>query len=193
MANELTNEEGNSLLNIARASISHKFNINKKDKNNKYKDQLKNKHLYEKRGVFVTLHKNKQLRGCIGTIEPVQSIIDGIKDNAINAAFKDPRFPPLRFDELVDTDIEISILTKPVTLEYTDYKDLLSKLKPSIHGVILKKDYTRATFLPQVWEQLPDTKDFLSQLCKKADLAPGEWKKENIEIMVYQVQCFNEK
>ena len=90
-------------------------------------------------------------------------------------------------------DIEISILTKPEKLEYSDADNLLLQLKPNIDGVILQKKHHKATFLPQVWEQLPDVKEFLSHLCQKAGLSSNEWKKGEIEIMTYQVEYFKEK
>ena len=194
MVIKLTEQEGKTLLDIARTSISRKLNtVVKDEKNKKAYEKSKNTIFYEKRGIFVTLHKNGSLRGCIGTLEPVETIIEGVKNNAINAAFKDTRFSPVKKDELSQIDIEISILTKPEKLEYTDHNDLLSKLKPYIQGIIIKKNNHKATFLPQVWSQLSDAKEFLSHLCQKAGLVSNEWKNGNLEIMTYQVQDFNEK
>ncbi len=175
MTINLTDKEGKTLLNMARTYISNKLDHNTKDSNSPKKNvAIENNIFYEKRGVFVTLHKDGCLRGCIGTLEPVKSIIDGIKDNSLNAAFQDPRFSPLKLNELNEIDIEVSILTKPKKLKYTNSKDLLSKLKPYIHGVIIKYNKHKATFLPQVWDQLPDTKDFLSHICQKAALVSNE-------------------
>ncbi len=194
MTINLTDKEGKTLLNMARTCISNKFDNNSKDNHlKKMKVEFENNIFYEKRGVFVTLHKNGCLRGCIGTLEPVKSIIDGIKDNSLNAAFQDPRFSPLKLNELNEIDIEVSILTKPKKLKYTNSKDLLLKLKPNIHGVIIKYNKHKATFLPQVWEQLPDTKDFLSHICQKAGLVSDEWENGKLEVFTYQVQYFKEK
>ena len=132
------------------------------------------------------------LRGCIGHIIPQESLIEGIRVNAINAAFRDPRFKPLSKKEWEKVEIEISILTEPGPLEYADAADLLRKLRPGIDGVIIKKGHNQATFLPQVWEQLPDKKEFLTHLCLKAGLVGNEWKKEKLEIQIYQVQAFEE-
>jgi AmmeMemoRadiSam system protein A len=149
--------------------------------------------LNEKKGCFVTLHKKGELRGCIGTIEPSTSLILAVEDNALNAAFRDPRFPSLKANELPDVELEISVLTRPRVLEYQDVNELKAKLKPGIHGVILSKDWRSATFLPQVWDQLPDPEVFLGHLCQKAGLQDTCWKNKDIIIKVYEVEYFSEK
>jgi len=149
--------------------------------------------LKEKRGTFVTITIDGQLRGCIGHILPVTSIIEGVKENAINAAFRDPRFPPLSRDEFDRIKIEVSVLTFPVPLQYKDAQDLLNKLRPNVDGVIIKKGFHQATFLPQVWEQLPEKKEFLTHLCLKAGLEPDAWKQGSLEVQTYQVQAFHEE
>ena len=121
-----------------------------------------------------------------------KSILEGIRNNAVNAAFHDPRFPPLSKNELDQVDIEISLLTRPEPLEFTDSGDLLAKLRPGVDGLIVRKGPYSATFLPQVWEQLPDKKSFLSHLCAKAGLSPEEWQRPGLEVMIYQVQYFEE-
>jgi MEMO1 family protein len=145
------------------------------------------------RGTFVTLTINKQLRGCIGNLDATESILAGIQRNAINAAFHDPRFSPLNARELDEVDIEVSILTEPEPLEYGNSKELLSKLQTHVDGVILRKGSASATFLPQVWEQLPRPEQFLSHLCMKAGLPSDDWKKSRLDIMTYQVQYFEEE
>jgi AmmeMemoRadiSam system protein A len=150
--------------------------------------------LLEKRGCFVTLHKAGRLRGCIGTIEPITPLIDCVIQNAINAAFNDPRFPSLTIAELDEIDIEISVLTKPEILTYVDGSDLKKKLQPGVHGVILSQGKAhRATFLPQVWDQLPDPEQFLSHLCQKAYLDGSCWKDRQTTIETYQAEYFGEK
>jgi len=146
-----------------------------------------------RRGTFVTLHIDGQLRGCIGNLTARDSILDSIKQNAINAAFHDPRFSPLTIEELDKVDFEISILTEPQPLEYLDSDNLLNKLRVDVDGVILRKGSKSATFLPQVWEQLPQPEDFLSHLCRKAGLSHNAWKKDNPEVLTYQVQYFEEE
>jgi AmmeMemoRadiSam system protein A len=143
-------------------------------------------------GTFVTLTKSGRLRGCIGHIMPQGTLYEGVKVNAINAAFRDPRFRPLQPDEVAQVKIEVSVLTEPIPLRYKGKEDLLSQLKPGVDGLIIKKGYHQATFLPQVWEQLPQKEAFLSQLCLKAGLDGDAWEKGDLEVSVYQVQAFEE-
>ncbi len=149
--------------------------------------------LKEKRGVFVTLTKRENLRGCIGILEPIYSIYKGVAKFAYEAAFNDPRFPPLEKNELNFLEIEISILDIPKKLNYKDPKDLLEKLKFG-QGVVLKKGIYHATFLPEVWEQIPDKKEFLSHLSAKAFLGYGGWKEKPWpEIYIYNTISFKKK
>lgn len=148
--------------------------------------------LSQKQGCFVTLHKHGQLRGCIGTIEPVTTLLAGVENNAVNAAFKDPRFSPLKSEELPEIEIEISVLSVPEPLLYNDAEELKSGLVPGVHGVILSGGGRRATFLPQVWTQLPDKEAFLAHLCRKAGLAGNAWKSGSLEIQTYQAEYFSE-
>ncbi len=148
--------------------------------------------LTQKRGCFVSLHEAGRLRGCIGTLEAVRPLLIGVKENAENAAFDDPRFSPLRPEELDRVDIEISILSEPRALQYTDAEDLKRQLIPGVHGVILTREWRRATFLPQVWNQLPDKGDFLEHLCRKAGMEPDCWKDGKAAVAVYEVEHFSE-
>jgi hypothetical protein len=148
--------------------------------------------LREKRGCFVTLQKRGVLRGCIGTIEPITPLIDCVERNARNAAFHDPRFPSVTAEELPELHIEISVLTVPEPLVYRDPEDLKNKLVPGHHGVILSQGWHSATFLPQVWEQLPDKTAFLTHLCQKAGLAGKAWREKETRIEVYTVVHFSE-
>lgn len=147
----------------------------------------------EKRGCFVTLHAKGQLRGCIGIIEPIKSLIDGVKENAIHAGFQDPRFPQVTLNEMKNITIEISILTKPIPLRFENADALKKLLKPGVHGVILSQGYCRATFLPQVWKQLPRTEDFLGHLCQKAGMEKTCWKDAKTAVEVYEVSVFSEE
>lgn len=140
----------------------------------------------EKRGVFVTLHKNGELRGCIGYIYPIKSVYESVKENTLNAAFHDPRFSPLKKEELKDIKIEISILSPPELLKYSSAKDLLKKLTKK-EGVVLEKDGRKSTFLPQVWEEIPDKEEFLAHLSLKAGLAPDAWKEAKIYTYFVEV------
>lgn len=194
MQNELSAEQGQTLLTLARQTIEKEIGRPvSPDKQEEIQHQLKDAAFKEQRGTFVTLTKKGQLRGCIGSIAPVESIEEGIQRNAVNAAFKDHRFSPLKQEEFSDLKIEVSILTDPEPLKYSDSTDLIDKLRPGIDGVILRSGPAGATFLPQVWEQLTDTEDFLSRLCIKAGLAADSWQTLHPEILTYQVQHFNEK
>ena len=185
----LTEEEGKYLLSVARKTIDQALS----GKEGTEKGGADLSPLFdEQRGTFVTLTIGGNLRGCIGHIIPREALIEGIRINAINAAFKDPRFRPLNNDEWKRVKIEISILTEPKPLSYSDGEDLLKKLRPGIDGVIIKKGYRQSTFLPQVWVQLPGKEEFLNHLCLKAGLDEDEWKKGRIEVSTYQAQAFEE-
>jgi len=186
---QLTEEEGRYLLSVARKTIEQK--ISNLEAQVEF-DSFDSNKFSEKRGTFVTLTIDDGLRGCIGNIIPQESLLDGVKANAINAAFCDPRFRPLSGKEWEKVKIEISILTDPKPLDYSNRKDLLEKMRQGTDGVILKKGYNQSTFLPQVWEQLPDKKEFLTHLCLKAGLDGHEWEKEKLEVLTYQVQAFEE-
>jgi len=190
---ELSEEHGKTLLTFARQTIAKEINktVVQEDEQN-MKKELKTPPFQQQRGTFVTLTKHGQLRGCIGTISPVESIASGIRRNAVNAAFDDHRFSPLKKEEFSDVEIEVSILTDPQPLSYSDAEDLLKKLRPGIDGVILRSGPTGATFLPQVWDQLPRTEDFLGRLCLKAGLSADSWRSLHPEILTYQVQHFSE-
>ena len=149
--------------------------------------------LEQKRGCFVTLHKEGSLRGCIGTIEPRTSLYSCVEENAINAAFRDPRFSPLTKDEIDAVDIEISVLSVPRMLQFKDGEDLKSQLIAGAHGVILSQGHRRSTFLPQVWEQLPQKDIFLEHLCLKGGMARSAWQDKSTRVEVYEAEYFSEK
>jgi AmmeMemoRadiSam system protein A len=188
----LTEEQGRTLLHLARATIAARLGLSAVASRKIPDHELADPTFREQRGTFVTLKIKNQLRGCMGCLTPSETILEGIERNAINAAFNDPRFPPLTAPELEQAEIEISILTNPRELEYSAGNDLLKKLRPNTDGVIISKGMARATFLPQVWEQLPGTPDFLAHLCRKAGLSPDEWKKGELDVSIYQVQYFHE-
>ncbi len=183
----LTKEQGAFLLRLARSTIEKEFtgqiSIPKST----------DTRLQRSSGTFVTLKLDGQLRGCIGNLEPIGSLYDAIKSNALSAAFSDYRFPPLSSVELERVHIDISILTPAAVLAYVDAEDLLRKLRPGVDGVILRHGSAGATFLPQVWEQLPRPEDFLGHLCRKAGLSDRAWQDDHPEVLVYQVQCFAEE
>jgi len=188
--NQLDEQEGRYLLAVARKTIEGRlFN----GESGSAGDVVFSPCFSERRGTFVTLTIDGCLRGCIGHILPHESLIEGIKVNAINAAFRDPRFSPLTKDEWEKVKIEISILSKPQPCPYSDATDLLNKVRPGRDGVIIKKGHAQATFLPQVWEQLPDREEFLTHLCSKAGLDGHAWKRDRLEVSTYQVQAFEEE
>ncbi len=146
--------------------------------------------LNDNRGCFVTLTMNGALRGCIGYIDPIMPLYKAVIENARNAALNDPRFSPVTEKEVEKVTIEVSALTEPEELLFEDTMDLLKKLEPHVDGVILQKGSRQSTFLPQVWEQLPDKRQFLEHLALKAGIGRDEWKSANYKV--YQVECFQE-
>jgi hypothetical protein len=189
----LNQNQGRALLMLARSTLMERFNREIPDsQRDEMQRCLKDPQLQTHCGTFVTLKIDQQLRGCIGSLTGAESIIEGVRTNAISAAFHDPRFRPLRAKELDRIVIEVSVLTEPEPLDYSDAEDLASRLRPNIDGVTIRKGTAGATFLPQVWQQLPQTEAFLSQLCMKAGLAPETWRRDRLDVETYQVQYFEE-
>ena len=141
---------------------------------------------------FVTLTVHGNLRGCIGALDSYQPLAEDVREHAVAAALEDHRFPTVLESELEDIEIEVSRLTVPVLLKYADAGDLLAKLHPGLDGVILRDGFHRATFLPQVWEKIPDPLEFLANLCYKMGVAPDTWKRKHLEVLIYQVEEFHE-
>lgn len=148
--------------------------------------------LQEMGASFVTLTKAGQLRGCIGALEAYQPLLQDVCEHAVAAALQDTRFPPVQADELAQIHIEISHLSKPEPLEYSTPQDLLEKLRPGVDGVILQDGWRRATFLPQVWQNVPDPEEFLDHLCYKMGAGPDLWRHKHLEVFTYQVDEFHE-
>ncbi len=144
-------------------------------------------------GCFVSLHKQGQLRGCIGHIFPKSPLYKAVMENAMRAALSDFRFPSVKPDELPQIDIEISILTVPRKLQADSPQEILRKLRPGVDGVVLRQGQRMATYLPQVWKDLPDKENFLRHLAQKAGLPPEAWQEPNTEILTYQAEVFGEK
>ncbi len=143
--------------------------------------------------AFVTLNINDQLRGCIGALQPYQALYQDVREHTVSAAMEDYRFQPVHPNELNKINIEISRLTIPQTLIYQDADDLLARLRPGIDGVILRDASRRATFLPQVWAQIPDKEKFLSHLCVKMGEDSQEWRHKHMDVQIYQVEEFREQ
>ncbi|GMQ91637.1 MAG: hypothetical protein BMS9Abin11_0946 [Gammaproteobacteria bacterium] len=124
---------------------------------------------------FVTLKINNQLRGCVGSLEPYRSLVEDVARNAEAAAFEDSRFPPLTLAEWGDLQIGISILSPPEPMSFQSEEDLIRQLRPGVDGLVLQENFHRGTFLPSVWQQLPEPREFLRQLKRKAGLDPDYW------------------
>ncbi len=179
---DLNINEKNILMDIARQSIHHGL-VKGKSLAVNISDYSKN--LQQKTATFVTLNINQQLRGCIGTLDAYQPLVKDVAEHAFAAAFKDPRFSPLSQHEESLLDIHISILTPATPLLFTSENDLLQKIQPGIDGLILEHGYNKGTFLPSVWESLPQAKDFLQHLKMKAGL-PGNFWSDDIKISRYK-------
>ncbi len=136
---------------------------------------------------------NGNLRGCIGSLSPQEPLYRAVISRAKAAATDDPRFPPVRRDELDKIAVEISVLAPPKRLAFSSPQDLLQKLRPGIDGVVLRVDGHTATYLPQVWKQLPDKRTFLRELSQKAGLAADAWQSPRAVVMTYQVEAFHEE
>jgi AmmeMemoRadiSam system protein A len=147
--------------------------------------------LAEPGAVFVTLTQYGQLRGCIGSLEAHRPLDADVRSNARAAAFQDPRFMPLAADELAHTRIEVSLLTQPVPIEFSDENDAVRQLRPGIDGVILEWHGRRGTFLPQVWESLPERHLFFTHLKQKAGL-PADFWAPDVKLYRYEVQKWKE-
>ena len=131
--------------------------------------------LHQSGATFITRTQRGKLRGCIGSLEAWRPLLADVQENARNAAFRDPRFSPLRVEELPVTRVEVSLLTPAESMTFTDEADALAQLRPGVDGVIFSAGSHRSTFLPQVWEQLPEPAVFLAHLKQKAGLPPNYW------------------
>ena len=182
--NNYNSEEKQILLKIANEAI--KFGLEKHQvlpiKLEDYPENLRTNG-----ASFVTLEINKQLRGCIGTLEAYQPLIQDIAQNAYAAAFRDPRFLPLTAEEYLNLSKHISILSKPVKMSFTSEEDLLKQIRPGVDGLILADRGYRGTFLPSVWESLPQPELFLQHLKLKAGLPEDYWS-ETLTVERYTVE-----
>jgi len=189
--NALSPAQGQLLVRLARQTIAER--LNDKPADGHLAAAVAREPAFQQRsGTFVTLKKHDRLRGCIGSLAATETLAEGVRRNALNAAFNDYRFTPLTPEELAEVDIEVSVLTQPQPLAYRDADDLLGKLRPHVDGLIIRKGHRSATFLPQVWEQLPRTEDFLSHLCSKAGLSADAWRRGDLEVQTYRVIYFEE-
>ena len=184
---ELTRAEQDYLLQVARQSIEYKLS------NDAFYPKLPEDYarLKQKAASFVTLKsKNGMLRGCIGTLQAIEPLFTSVSHNAISAAFKDPRFPPLNASEWPMLNLSISVLSAAKVMDVSSEADLKEQLRPGIDGLILKDHGSSATFLPSVWDDLPNKNEFLHHLKLKAGLAIDYWS-ETIEFSTYQSLNFS--
>jgi len=145
--------------------------------------------LRETGASFGTLKLDGELRGCIGTIDPRRPLGDDVAHNARAAAYQDPRFPPVTPAERARLEIEVSVLSPREPMAVATEAEAAAQLRPGIDGVYLEYEYLRSTFLPQVWESLPDPREFLSELRRKAGL-PGHFWNPGIRLSRYTVEKF---
>ena len=145
--------------------------------------------LREPGASFVTLKKHGELRGCIGSLEAYRPLVEDVAHNAYAAAFSDPRFPPLTEHELIEVDFQLSILTPALPMSFNSEADLLRQLQPGIDGLVLEDRIHRGTFLPAVWESLPDAAQFFQQLKRKAGLPTNHWS-STLKVARYTSESF---
>lgn len=193
---ELSDNIGEKLVKLARRAVEISFEKRslelEKELCSKETDEL----MKEKMGVFVTLHTypEHELRGCIGIPYPIKPLCRAVVNSTLSAAFEDPRFPPLRKDELDGVVFEVSVLTPPERIEYGSPQELLDKIVPFEDGLILEIGPFKGLFLPQVWEQIPDKGEFLANLCFKAGLWDKDcWKSKDARVYKFRVVAFEEE
>lgn len=185
----LTEEERATLLRLARQALEEGVRGRPltRLKLSKFPARLR-----QPGATFVTLTIAGQLRGCIGSLEPKIPLVEDVREHAVAAALDDYRFPQVHPEELPHIQIEISRLTTPQQLDYHDPEDLLRRLRPGVDGVVIKDGMRRATFLPQVWEKVPEPEIFLSMLCQKMGASGDLWRRKKLEVFVYRVEEIHE-
>jgi hypothetical protein len=188
-AGKFTTAERRSLLDLARKAVRESVATGQLPE--VAPDSLP-KRFTESKGCFVTLTERGELRGCIGNIIAQGPLYQAVIENARSAALQDPRFPPVSSIEVDHLEIEVSVLTAPQPLVFASPEELLSKLKPHQDGVVLRIGGRGATYLPQVWDQLPDKIEFLNNLAEKAGCPPDAWRQPGVSVLIYHVEAFKE-
>jgi len=183
---EFSNSEREQLLDIARQSIHSGLEAGKPLSPNLSEFSEK---LSLPSATFVTLKQRGDLRGCIGSLESTEPLVQSIANSAFNAAFRDPRFASLQTSEIKQTSLEISVLSEMTPMTVASREDLFNQLKPGIDGLLLQDRGYRSTFLPKVWDDLKEPQAFLEQLFLKAGLAPDHWS-ETLRFSRYQTVNF---
>ncbi len=181
----ITAESGSVLLPIARAAIARALDLpGAADETAPW--------LSERGACFVTLTQDGELRGCIGTLEAHRSLLADVKSNAVSAAMRDPRFMPLSAEEFDITAVEISLLSPTQMMEVQHEAHALAQLRPGVDGIVFEYGRYRSTFLPQVWEQLPQAQQFMAHLKRKAGLPDDFWA-EGVKLSRYTVTKWREQ
>jgi AmmeMemoRadiSam system protein A len=180
-----TAERGRLLIRIARESMSEALGLCAVGS---YEEPW----LHESGACFVTLMRRGDLRGCVGSVRAFRRLFDDVWSNARASAFHDSRFPPVSRQELAEISVEVSLLSAPEPLYFESEGEALRLLRPGVDGVILEAGPNRATFLPQVWEQLPEPRDFMLHLKRKAGLALAFWSAE-VKLYRYSVRKWQEE
>ena len=167
-----TGDAGISLRAVAREAITHALDAGREPEldPSRYPPKLR-----EPGASFVTLHLDGGLRGCTGSLQATRPLVCDVAHNACRSAFRDPRFPPLAAPELGELVVSVSVLGPLEPLEVTSERELLAALRPGVDGLVLSEGAASATFLPAVWESLPEPRAFLDALRRKAGLPPGHW------------------
>lgn len=184
---------GTALLTLAREAIGERLGMvtARAPQESDLQAAVDRKNLQKPGATFVTLTRFGRLRGCIGSLEAWRPLAEDVAENAIAAAFRDPRFPPLSPEEWPDTRIEVSLLSPPEPILFVNEADALAQLRPGIDGIILTGAGRRSTYLPQVWEQLPEPAAFLASLKHKAGL-PVDWWGADVRLQRYGVMKWKE-
>lgn len=175
---------GELLPSLARAAIASRFGLSLDNRNDMH-------FLQEHGACFVTLTQTGQLRGCIGSLQAYRPLLDDVKENAMAAAFRDPRFKPLAAFEYNEICIEVSLLSPLKSMTFDNEEDALTQFQPGVDGVVMHCGDKRGTFLPQVWESLPEPRSFLQELKRKAGL-PGDFWSDEIRLFRYHVDKWSE-
>ena len=177
-------ELGEALIALARGAIAERFGLDGSA-------AATHEALDRPGATFVTLTQQGRLRGCIGSLEAHRPLAQDVRENALAAAFRDPRFTPLAVEEFEFTSVEVSLLTPALPLAFRDEADFMAQLRPGVDGIVFQYGRHRSTFLPQVWESLPDSVQFMQQLKRKAGLPPNFWHEE-VSISRYEVTKWKE-
>ncbi len=180
----MSDQRGDVLLPIARAAIARSLNLS-------HTAEESAPWLVEQGACFVTLTQFGELRGCIGSLQAHRSLLDDVKSNAVSAALRDPRFKPLSAEELDITTVEISLLSRSQEMQVRDEADALAQMRPGVDGIVFEYGRYRSTFLPQVWEDLAQPRDFLAMLRRKAGLPDDFWA-EGVKLSRYSVTKWSE-